>query len=102
MTTPRNGTHQAKSHATSTNGRARRRPAAAAAAAAEPAAPTGRRAPLESLERRVLFAGNVVINEIHYNPDVKTQLVEFVELHNSGDAPVDLSGASFTKGVGYT
>jgi hypothetical protein len=44
----------------------------------------------------------VVINEIHYDPDVKTQLVEFVELHNPGIAPVDLSGASFTEGITYT
>ncbi|MHC4160376.1 MAG: hypothetical protein ACYSSO_15025, partial [Planctomycetota bacterium] len=26
----------------------------------------------------------VVINEIHYDPDVKTELVEFIELHNTG------------------
>lgn len=44
----------------------------------------------------------VVINEIHYWPDVKTQLVEFIELYNPGSAPVDLSGASFTSGVSYT
>src|SRR5262249_23507454 len=44
----------------------------------------------------------VVINEIHYDPDVKTELVEFVELYNPGSAAVDLSGASFTKGIDYT
>jgi hypothetical protein len=35
----------------------------------------------------------VVINEIHYNPDVDTELVEFIELYNPGSAAVDLSGA---------
>jgi len=44
----------------------------------------------------------VVINEIHYNPEIKTQLVEFIELHNPGIAAVDLSGAQFTGGVEYT
>src|SRR5688572_4802465 len=43
----------------------------------------------------------VVINEIHYDPDQKTQFVEFVELHNPGSAPVDLSGATFTAGFVY-
>jgi len=33
----------------------------------------------------------VVINEIHYDPPVRTELVEFVELHNSGAEAVDLS-----------
>ena len=44
----------------------------------------------------------VVINEIHYDPDNKLQHVEFIELHNPGSAAVDLSGASFTNGVAYT
>ena len=44
----------------------------------------------------------VVINEIHYDPDVKTDLVEFIELYNPGAASVDLSGAQFTNGVAYT
>ena len=44
----------------------------------------------------------VVINELHTNPDVKTELVEFVELTNSGTAEVDLSGWQFTEGVFYT
>lgn len=34
----------------------------------------------------------VVINEIHYDPPVRTELVEFVELHNSGAEAVELSG----------
>jgi len=44
----------------------------------------------------------VVINELHYDPDVKTQLTEFVELHNPGAAAVDLSGAYFSSGIDYT
>ncbi|MGD8500341.1 MAG: lamin tail domain-containing protein, partial [Phycisphaerales bacterium] len=44
----------------------------------------------------------VVINEIHSNPDVETELVEFVELHNAGTEGVDLSGWSFSNGISYT
>ncbi|MHC4520476.1 MAG: lamin tail domain-containing protein, partial [Planctomycetota bacterium] len=44
----------------------------------------------------------VVINELHTDPDVKTELVEFVELHNHGTETVDISGWSFTVGVFYT
>ncbi|MCY2952087.1 MAG: lamin tail domain-containing protein [Planctomycetota bacterium] len=44
----------------------------------------------------------VVINEIHFNPDVDTELVEFIELYNPGSAAVDLSDAAFTKGIDYT
>ncbi|MBT3199395.1 MAG: LEPR-XLL domain-containing protein [Phycisphaerales bacterium] len=44
----------------------------------------------------------VVINEIHYDPDVRTELVEFIELYNGGDAPVDMSGWYFSDGVDFT
>ncbi len=44
----------------------------------------------------------VVINEIHYDPDVKTELVEFIELHNTGPAAADLSGWSLTDAVDFT
>jgi hypothetical protein len=44
----------------------------------------------------------VLINEIHYDPPIKTELTEFIELHNSGTAPVDLSGWAFTEGVTLT
>ena len=43
----------------------------------------------------------VVINEIHYDPDQKMELTEFVELHNPGSAAVDLSGATFSAGFTY-
>lgn len=45
--------------------------------------------------------GNVVINEIHYDPDVKTEAVEFVELTNTGMTDIDLSGWYFSNGISY-
>ncbi len=44
---------------------------------------------------------DVVLNEIHHSPDVETEPVEFIELHNSGTADVDLSGWAFTAGIDY-
>ncbi|MBN2513610.1 MAG: lamin tail domain-containing protein, partial [Sedimentisphaerales bacterium] len=44
----------------------------------------------------------IVINEIQYNPDVKTELVEFIELYNTGPFDVDISGWRFCDGVDYT
>lgn len=44
----------------------------------------------------------VILNELHTDPDIKTELVEFVELHNPGAADVDLSGWHFSDGVFYT
>ncbi|MHC4751174.1 MAG: lamin tail domain-containing protein, partial [Planctomycetota bacterium] len=43
----------------------------------------------------------VVINEIHYDPDVKTELVEYVELHNAGTTDVNLAGWYFSNGISY-
>jgi len=51
-----------------------------------------------------LFAsvqGAVVINEIHYNADVKTERVEFVELYNSGSNSVDLSSWQLADAIDY-
>ena len=45
--------------------------------------------------------GLVVINEIHYNPDVKTELIEFVELHNPTTVDVNLAGWYFSAGISY-
>jgi len=45
--------------------------------------------------------GPVVINEIHYDPDVKTELAEFVELYNVTDKSIDLGGWQFTRGIEY-
>ena len=44
-------------------------------------------------------ASDIVINELHVDPDVKTELVEFVELYNAGTLAVDLSGWQFDGGV---
>ena len=43
----------------------------------------------------------VVINEIHYDPDPKTQRIEFIELLNTNDIPVDLSGLTISSGVDF-
>jgi hypothetical protein len=43
----------------------------------------------------------VVINELHTDPDVKTELVEFVELYNYGTEAVDLSDWRFVNGISY-
>lgn len=47
-------------------------------------------------------APQVVINEIHYDPEPKTEHVEFIELLNAGDETADLSGWRFNNGVDYT
>ncbi len=44
---------------------------------------------------------SVVINEIHYAPDVKQEHVGFVELYNSGPAAVSLAGWYFSNGIDY-
>jgi len=44
---------------------------------------------------------SVVINEIHYDPDVKTELIEYVELHNTAAEDIDLSGWYFSRGISY-
>ena len=44
----------------------------------------------------------VIINEIHYNPDVKTEPVEFIELFNPGTNAVDLTGWYFSDGVNFS
>ena len=49
--------------------------------------------------------GQVVINEIHYNPSPdqgSDDDYEFLELYNTADVEVDLSGWYFTEGVEYT
>ena len=44
----------------------------------------------------------IVINEVHCAPDPKTQPHEFIELHNTGTAAVDLGGWALTNGVSVT
>ncbi|UCG47251.1 MAG: lamin tail domain-containing protein [Phycisphaerales bacterium] len=44
----------------------------------------------------------VVINELHVDPDVKTERIEYVELHNPGKRNVDISGWYFSDGISFT
>ncbi len=44
---------------------------------------------------------DVVINEVHSDPDIKTEHVEFVELYNSGTGLVDLTSWYFSDGIDY-
>ena len=44
----------------------------------------------------------VVINEIYYHPPSGDGREEYIELHNRGSSPVDLSGWSLASGVRYT
>ena len=44
----------------------------------------------------------IVINEIHYDAEPKTEPAEFVELLNAGDLPIDLTGWRLEGGVDYT
>lgn len=53
----------------------------------------------ESLESRDLLT--VVINEIHFAPDLKTEQVEFIELFNAGTDSVDLSGWRIDDAVDF-
>ncbi|MCK4292397.1 MAG: lamin tail domain-containing protein, partial [Planctomycetes bacterium] len=46
-------------------------------------------------------AAAVVINEIHYDPDVKTEMVEFLELHNISTLDIDIGGWYFSDGIVY-
>lgn len=51
---------------------------------------------------RQFIPATVVINEMHYNPDLSTDAVEFIELHNAGDEAVALEGWRFSEGIEYT
>ena len=46
-------------------------------------------------------AAEVVITEVMYNPP-QGGSCEYLEIHNSGAAPVDISGWMFTSGIDYT
>ena len=45
---------------------------------------------------------DVVINEIHYQPDREDLTTEFIELHNSGETPVELGGWQLADAVTFT
>ncbi|MGC6457590.1 MAG: lamin tail domain-containing protein [Akkermansiaceae bacterium] len=44
----------------------------------------------------------LVINEIHYDAEPKTEFVEFIEILNTNSSPLELSGSSFTNGISLT
>ena len=43
----------------------------------------------------------IVISEVHYKPDPVTEPIEFVEIHNTGNTPADLSGWLLDGGIQY-
>ncbi len=45
---------------------------------------------------------SIVINELHVDPNIKVEPVEYVELYNAGDLATDLSGWSLAGAVEYT
>jgi hypothetical protein len=56
----------------------------------------------DSADMSVAAGPAVVINELHVDPDIKTDLVEFVELYNPGTTDVNLAGWRLDDGVFYT
>jgi len=44
---------------------------------------------------------DIIINEIMYHPPLQLDDLQYIELFNRGDATVDLSGWSFTKGIQF-
>ncbi len=56
-------------------------------------------------ENSALFT-NLKVTELHYHPvdqdTVGAKQLEFIELKNTGTTTLDLSGLSFTDGIGYT
>ena len=48
-----------------------------------------------------LLSSSIVINEIHYDHEPKTERGEFVELFNPGDSPVLLAGWQFNGAIDY-
>lgn len=55
-----------------------------------------------SFTTTALVPNAAVINEFHYNPLDNTSAEEFIELHNPGDTPLDLSGWILADAVTYT
>ena len=47
-------------------------------------------------------SAQIVINEIHFDPPVATEPVEFIELFNRGTNAVNLSGWQLSDAVAYT
>ena len=60
---------------------------------------------LQFLSDENFDSANVIINEIHYNPSAyqgDDKDYEFIELYNTRESFVDLSGYSFTQGIRLT
>ncbi|RYD23686.1 MAG: hypothetical protein EOP88_03240 [Verrucomicrobiaceae bacterium] len=55
-----------------------------------------------SMTGRATAAGSAVINEFNPKPEDFHELEEFIELHNPGDAALDLTGWSLTDAVTYS
>ncbi len=66
------------------------------------AAGTAWAADAESFTTTALVPSGAVINEFHYNSLDPTSAEEFIELHNPGDSPLDLSGWSLSDAVSFT
>jgi len=49
-----------------------------------------------------LVQAEVVINEVHYDPQDETEPLEFIEIYNNGSKEVDLSGWQLTDAVSFT
>ncbi|MGK0189779.1 MAG: hypothetical protein ACI9R3_005597, partial [Verrucomicrobiales bacterium] len=49
----------------------------------------------------IASSNNITISEINYNPS-SDQPLEFIEIRNTTDADVNLTGATFTDGVSFT
>ena len=45
---------------------------------------------------------NIIISEIHFNPNGPDEAREFIEIQNFGQEIVDISGWEFTNGILYT
>jgi parallel beta-helix repeat protein len=66
-----------------------------------PVDPDGSRADIGAYFYENTYNNSIIINEIHFNP-AEGENYEFVELYNTGNSVVDLSGYSFTEGIDFT
>ena len=55
----------------------------------------------ESFTTTDLLASTIVINEIHYDHEPKTERGEFVEIYNPSDSPVVLTGWQFNGAIDF-
>lgn len=54
------------------------------------------------VEEAVADPGGIVISELHYHPGSDLDTDDFIELTNTGSAPIDISGWSFSQGITAT